>query len=669
MMAPKKTGTDALQKTTAEGSKKTEGSKRSEGEGSMRNAPKDSKRNTAEGAKKAAAEAVEKALRKAAPERVDHCGLPFEGIPKECIICCKFSDLFGMGACRHPVCIECAVRMRVLAEHKSCPQCRGDIIWTYIVKAPEGEWNDYALPDNFLDHPTDTVEFNIRFDSEYARTSYDRLLSHTCQTCSKGENLVILPTFEALRQHVGQKHKRFFCHICTENMRLFSWERKSYSSDGLQMHMKKGDRDDTSYKGHPACLFCPERFFDFDQQYKHLRKEHFFCQICDSDGISNVFYKKRTELTGHYAKQHFPCQESDCKEMGIVFRTELELSVHKASEHGTSRNRRVIEMSFNRNDRQLGASNRARPTRDHVAQPPMSLPAENPPLRSFSATESHSVTVVTASAAQPAQVVIVPSAQNTNRPLPPAYAARSSNMNFGTSDFPSLAGTVPTSARAPPRQRLIPSLAKPATPSRIVRKPVQSIRPVPVVKVAHNSRRQLEANDDAPSFSGRSSPPPLREAKPKITLIPAASSSLTVKPAPSRIIVGALQSNTQFPSLGSGPAAPTALVQWGKSAPKPTSANAAAKKKKELPKPDLWPDLTPTNGETSRATAPKVASLKDLSALLQANSIQPQESSAQGYESVENESSLTEGKKKKKKGGKAVAVVKLDDLDRMSGRR
>ncbi|TKR58485.1 hypothetical protein L596_029924 [Steinernema carpocapsae] len=502
-------------------------------------------KKTPEAAVEAMKKAAEEAVKKPAPERVDHCGLPFKGRPKECNICCKDSDLFGISSCYHPVCIECAVRMKVLAEHRSCPQCRADIVWTHIVKAPEGDWDDFVLPKTFLDHPTDTDAFKVRFDSDYARVIYDRLLSHSCETCNKGKDRLILPSFEALRQHIGQKHKRFFCHICAENMRLFSWERKTYSSEGLQMHMKKGDKDDKSYRGHPACFFCPERFFDLDQQYKHLRKEHFFCQICDSDGISNVFYKKRAELAEHYSKSHYPCSDTDCNQMGIVFKTELELNVHKATEHGSNRNRRVVEVNFPRSDRQ------------NTPQSP----------------------------------------QNRPRAVPTAYAEA----------FPSLGGSSDVPEH---RQQAIPSLAlQVPMASRIARRPIQQ---------------------------------------------------------PRHLTLGTLQSSAHFPSLSEGTSASTvAPVLWRKPAPKPM--------KKELAKPDLWPDLLPNNNNQGPSSPQqKFTSLKDLSTMLQAKetkSQEPQEAPAQSSGPKEPELSKQEGKKKKKKGGRTVAMVKLEDLDRLTGPR
>ena len=71
---------------------------------------------------------------------------------------------------------------------------------------------------------------------------------------------------------------------------LFSSERKHYNRHDLALHRRQGDKDDSSYKGHPLCQFCDERYMDNDELYRHLRKEHFFCHFCDPEG-SREFYK------------------------------------------------------------------------------------------------------------------------------------------------------------------------------------------------------------------------------------------------------------------------------------------------------------------------------------------------------------------------------------------
>ncbi|KAH7693597.1 Protein C52E12.1, partial [Aphelenchoides avenae] len=96
---------------------------------------------------------------------------------------------------------------------------------------------------------------------------------------------------------------------------------------------------------HPKCLFCEQRFFDDEQQYRHLRREHYFCQICDTDGAANVFYARAQQLQRHYEKEHFPCRDPDCVSMGIVFRSKLDLELHEKS-HGGEGSRRPIPLDI-----------------------------------------------------------------------------------------------------------------------------------------------------------------------------------------------------------------------------------------------------------------------------------------------------------------------------------
>ncbi|VDM29988.1 unnamed protein product [Toxocara canis] len=84
-----------------------------------------------------------------------------------------------------------------------------------------------------------------------------------------------------------------------------------------------------NFIGHPLCLFCEKRFLDDEFRYKHLRKDHFFCQICDADGFSNYFFPEHKDLLRHYRKQHVICEEGECKQLGIAFRTDTELKLHK----------------------------------------------------------------------------------------------------------------------------------------------------------------------------------------------------------------------------------------------------------------------------------------------------------------------------------------------------
>lgn len=115
-------------------------------------------------------------------------------------------------------------------------------------------------------------------------------MTGTKHTCFRGAQCAFA-TFGALRHHMGQEHELSFCHICSENLNVLTKDRKTYTRMELQQHMQGKMRGEDGFRGHPKCLFCEQRFFDDEQQYRHLRREHYFCQICETDGASNVFYQ------------------------------------------------------------------------------------------------------------------------------------------------------------------------------------------------------------------------------------------------------------------------------------------------------------------------------------------------------------------------------------------
>lgn len=49
-----------------------------------------------------------------------------------CDVCCEDIEYFAIGACDHPVCHKCCIRMRVLGKETYCPVCRSDL--------PEVRW-------------------------------------------------------------------------------------------------------------------------------------------------------------------------------------------------------------------------------------------------------------------------------------------------------------------------------------------------------------------------------------------------------------------------------------------------------------------------------------------------------------------------------------------------
>ncbi|XP_055321640.1 E3 ubiquitin-protein ligase ZNF598 [Sitodiplosis mosellana] len=260
---------------------------------------------------------------------------------KTCVVCFKIVDIFSIGECDHPVCYECSTRMRVLCKQNECPICRRinqKVIFTSEI-----------LPYKELDQKNRSClydkQFRICFTGQRAQNAFRRLLEHTCNKCNTGA----FDTAADLKDHLRKKHELFYCDICMQHLKIFSFERRAYTREQLAMHRRKGDPDNKSHRGHPLCEFCDERYLDRDELFRHLRKEHYFCHFCDADG-SNHFYADHTGLRDHFNDQHFLCEEGDCKEniFSAVFRSDIDLKAHKANVHGqTSKQARTIEFQFN----------------------------------------------------------------------------------------------------------------------------------------------------------------------------------------------------------------------------------------------------------------------------------------------------------------------------------
>lgn len=351
-------------------------------------------------------------------------------VTEDCLICCKPNDIFGVGPCRHPLCIECAIRIRVIANADGCPVCRQPMeTMAFVFASADPTTISLSMPTI---HP-DEKRYKVCFQNKEACARYEKYLSHVCKLCVTDGERKEFPSFVSLRQHMAQSHQLSFCHYCLANLQLFSRERTTYNRAALQEHIRGGDRDDRSQKGHPKCLFCEERFFDEDDRYRHLRREHFFCQLCETTGAAaNVFFGKHDELLKHYEQKHFLCEVDECKKAGIAFATKLDLDIHTSREHGKVN----LAVDFSFNDRQVGGPSRNRGAggrqgggggaHSAPAQGPRGVglvpAAEPPPPRS-----------------DPSQFVVVPSAQASRPNL--RYARQGGFNGLADSEaFPSLGG-------------------------------------------------------------------------------------------------------------------------------------------------------------------------------------------------------------------------------------
>lgn len=252
--------------------------------------------------------------------------MPIEINDNTCVVCFKVVEIYSIGECDHPVCYECSTRMRVLCQQNECPICRTDMAKVIFTNE--------KLTFRQLEIKNRTglydKKYRICFASIKFQAAYNKLLEHPCSKCDR-----IFPVFDSLREHIQRQHQEFFCEICTVNLSVFSFERKSYNRKDLAIHRRSGDQDNKSHRGHPLCEHCDTRFFDRDELFRHLRREHFYCHFCDADG-RNLYYNEYRTLRDHFRDDHFLCEEGQCvdEQFTGVFRTEIDLKAHVASTHG-----------------------------------------------------------------------------------------------------------------------------------------------------------------------------------------------------------------------------------------------------------------------------------------------------------------------------------------------
>lgn len=167
----------------------------------------------------------------------------------------------------------------------------------------------------------------MHFNDELIREEYEEILTSYCDDCDDYFNC-----FDDLEAHVRRNHKKFFCELCLNNLQLFPHERKCYNREDLASHKRKGDKNDSGFKGHPICTYCDQRFYDRDDLYRHFRRDHYYCHFCDSDGKED-YYPDYKELREHFLKHHFLCELDDCSKNAaqtheyVVFRNDLDLQV------------------------------------------------------------------------------------------------------------------------------------------------------------------------------------------------------------------------------------------------------------------------------------------------------------------------------------------------------
>ncbi|XP_063618805.1 E3 ubiquitin-protein ligase ZNF598 [Cydia splendana] len=500
-----------------------------------------------------------------------------------CVVCFKNVLYYSIGECDHPVCFECSTRMRVLCLQNECPICRQDlarVVFTDTV-LPYKELRTRVFTDRLFER-----QFKIAFCSQEIKNAYEELLENRCRLCSK---LAPFRTFTMLSDHMRKVHERYFCDLCVKHLKIFTNERKCYTRQELAHHRRKGDLDDTSHRGHPLCEFCEERFMDADELYRHLRKEHLFCHLCDADG-KNLYYASHVALAHHFRTDHYLCEEGECagQHLTAVFRSEIDLKAHKATVHGrnmprgAARQARTLELQFNitpHPQAQRAPRDREREMERSISPPP---PVQQAPR------------IDTRSDEQFPRLSAAP--QTPNLVLGAGHKAYKGGDGLARTDrnFPALGpdgGPAPAPApaasaqRAPPVAATILRNSKPSMSIQLHSQPTSAsnfrLTQASGNRVSIPARRPLSdddfptlppgARDDHPSVGAATHQPP------KVAMINSQEMEALKKNTSNSQPKKAPLSSEAFPAL-SGGGAPSAPPQW-----------ITKSKQKEKPKPRVEP--------------------------------------------------------------------------------
>lgn len=286
-----------------------------------------------------------------------------------CVLCAEERAAEAVWPCDHgDVCLECALRMRVIFEDLNCPFCKTfspDMLVTTARRAgasaaPKGS----PLPtfsELKAKGSVPSEAMRMAFSSTDLLAVAQDMVSIRCPICvesavSSGPShrkddgappvvrglraVPAFPTFDALGAHLASRHSgRTMCQVCVRQRKVFPWEQRAYLRKALPAHIAHGDpaRGATpAVAPHPHCSLCDQSFLSVDELFAHLEQQHLLCRLCTqpgSDGM-RVYLKSRSSLLQHNRGSHFTCTHDTCRgDPMLSFSSESELDTHRLLEH------------------------------------------------------------------------------------------------------------------------------------------------------------------------------------------------------------------------------------------------------------------------------------------------------------------------------------------------
>jgi hypothetical protein len=266
-----------------------------------------------------------------------------------CLVCADEMVYATIGACQHPICSICALRIRFKSKDKSCVVCKAHMESMLVYEASTIETGDAAHihtsisgsvnPGNksssyfeiFLTlFKSKNIYVGIVFDpvcglyfyncSQHSR-QLQNMRSTKCPSCSES-----FPTQKKLLAHLQSSHKLFMCELCVENRTVFLSEQVVYSKAELEVHLRKSG-------AHVQCGFCQVHCYDYGFLYSHMRDKHVTCHHCPKM-FQFRYYRDPSSLLEHVHISHYCC--SMCNSLDASFSNHSHYANHMISMHNRS---------------------------------------------------------------------------------------------------------------------------------------------------------------------------------------------------------------------------------------------------------------------------------------------------------------------------------------------
>ena len=269
---------------------------------------------------------------------------------KLCLICCDRLVYVAIGPCNHAlICAKCIIRQRVLYKNRTCSLCKTEmdhfVVTSDMTRWKYEAWSDDIFGDicggRLIRHSASDGFFD-KNDEEILKF-INNLLGFACGTCfDRSSNSV-----NQLEKHLLILHKLHMCQVCIATGRFFVSELRRFTPEELEQHQIQGAPAD-GLDPHPLCNFCrPQRFYDDQELYHHMIKEHFQCDVCRNMGNGNRFFKSYEVLNDHFHEVHYCCQQPEClSKRFVVFESEIDLQGHMARSHPRVKFKRSIMINF-----------------------------------------------------------------------------------------------------------------------------------------------------------------------------------------------------------------------------------------------------------------------------------------------------------------------------------